>query len=48
MSLLEVVTRTTDKQIYKNDCKIVKEWYDSAYTPFDKQQILKILTGNED
>ena len=48
MSLLEVVTRTTDKQIYKNDCKIVKEWYDSACTPFDKQQILETLTGNED
>ena len=48
MSLLEVVTRMMDRQIYKNDCKIVKEWYDSAYTPFDKQQILKILTGNED
>lgn len=48
MSLLEVVTRITDKQIYKNDCRIVKEWYDSAYAPFDKQQILKILTGNED
>lgn len=48
MSLLEVVTRMTDEQVYKNDCKIVKEWYDSAYAPFDKQQILKILTGNED
>ena len=48
MSLLEVVTRIADKQIYEEDCKIVKEWYDSAYAPFDKQQILKILTGNED
>lgn len=48
MSLLEVLMRMADRQVYKNDCKIVKEWYDSAYTPFDKQQILKILTGNED
>ena len=48
MSLLEVLMRMADRQVYKNDCKIVKEWYDSAYAPFDKQQILKILTGNED
>ena len=48
MSLLEVVAHLEDKQMYKDDCKIVKEWYDSAYAPFDKQQMLKILTGNED
>lgn len=48
MSLLEVVAHVVDKQEYKEDCKIVKKWYDSAYAPFDKQQILKILTGNED
>lgn len=48
MNLLEVVARITDKKVYKNDCKIVKEWYDSAYAPFDNQQMLKILTGNED
>ena len=48
MSLLEVVRRRTDELVYTSDCKIVKKWYDSAYAPFDKQQILKILTGNED
>lgn len=48
MSLLEVVTRIADKHVYKEDCKVVKEWYDSAYAPFDKGQMLKILTDNED
>ena len=48
MSLLEVGTRIADKQVYEEDCKVVKEWYDSAYASFNRQQVLKILTGNED
>lgn len=48
MSLLEVMTRRTDKFVYTSDCKIVKEWYDSAYAPFDKKLMLKILVGDED
>ncbi|WP_336594274.1 hypothetical protein [Bacteroides acidifaciens] len=48
MSLLEVMARRTDKFVYTSDCKIVKEWYDSAYAPFDKKLMLKILVGDED
>ena len=48
MSLLEVGTRIADKQVYEEDCEVVKEWYDSAYASFNRQQVLKILTGNED
>ena len=48
MSLSEVMEHVADKQKYKEECEIVKGWYDSAYAPFDKQQMLKILTGNED
>lgn len=48
LNLQEVVSRTKDEQQYKKDCRIVKEWYDSAYAPFDKEQMLKILTGDED
>ncbi len=42
MSLLEVGTRIADKQVYEEDCKVVKEWYDSAYASFNRQQVLKI------
>lgn len=48
MTLLEVGTQISNKQVYEEDCKVVKKWYDSAYASFNRQQVLKILTGNED
>ena len=48
MGLLEVVERIADKHIYKEDCTVVKGWYDSAYASFDKKEMLKIITGNEE
>lgn len=48
MKLEDVITRILNKALYEVDCRIVKEWYDSAYAPFDKEQMLKILTGNEE
>lgn len=48
MQLREVIKRIKEKSTYYQDCKTVKEWYDSAYAPFDKKIMLKILIGNED
>lgn len=47
MKLCEVIKRIKEKSTYYQDCKTVKEWYGSAYAPFDKKIMLKILTGNE-
>lgn len=48
MQLREVIKRIKEKSTYYQDCKTVKEWYDSAYAPFDKKLMLKILVGDED
>lgn len=48
MTLSKVMARLVNEHNYAKDCKVVKEWYDSAYAPFDKQQMLQILMGNED
>lgn len=48
MSLIDVMKRISNNKVYDEDCRVVKEWYDSAYAPFDKQQMLQILIGNED
>lgn len=47
LSLIDVMKRISDNKVYDEDCKVVKEWYNSAYAPFDKQQMLQILIGNE-
>lgn len=46
--LTDVMNRISDHKIYQNDCTIVKNWYNRAYSQFDKQQMLKILTAHED
>ena len=39
--------RIASKESYERDCVTVKNWYDSAYAPFDKNLMLKILKGND-
>lgn len=45
--LESVMERIASKESYERDCVTVKNWYDSAYAPFDKNLMLKILKGND-
>lgn len=45
-NLETVMKRLAFKESYKQDCATVKDWYDSAYAPFDKNLMLKILKGD--
>ncbi len=38
--------RLASKESYEQDCLTVKNWYDSAYAPFNKNLMLNILKGD--
>lgn len=48
MTAKEVLTRAEDQDAYAQDCKTVKEWYESAYSPLNEGLLLKILKGDID
>ncbi|MEG1573905.1 MAG: hypothetical protein RRY55_06420 [Bacteroidales bacterium] len=43
MSINEVLDRLNDPISANEDAKIVKEWYERFYSPFDKDEFLKIM-----
>lgn len=43
MSIEDVIERLEDLVYYEEDSKIVKEWYDKFYMPFDKQAFYDII-----
>lgn len=45
MNAEQLLSRISDATTYAQDCKIVKEWYESAYSPLNKDLLLKILNG---
>lgn len=48
MTAADVLTRASDPDAYGQDCKTVKEWYESAYSPLNEGLLLKILKGDID
>ena len=48
MTLREVVETLTDSEQYAHACRSVKDWYDSAYAPFDRSLMTKILLCDEE
>lgn len=48
MTAADVLTRASDPDAYGRDCKTVKEWYESAYSPLNEGLLLKILKGDID
>lgn len=45
MSTSQVLSRIDCEQSYRNDCHAVKNWYESAYAPFNDELMVKILKG---
>ena len=43
MSLEEVMKRIAVIENYEQDCLIVKAWYDSAYAPYNKEEVIRLL-----
>lgn len=41
----QVLNRISDRDDYTADCRTVKDWYESAYSPLNKNLLLKILKG---
>lgn len=42
----EVLKRVDDKANYDSDCATIKQWYESAYAPLNKELLVKILKGD--
>lgn len=45
MTTAQVLERLDDRQAYIDDCRAVKDWYESAYSPLNEDLLLKILKG---
>lgn len=45
MSASEVLERIDSDALYHEDRAIIKEWYESAYSPFNNELMVKILKG---
>lgn len=43
MSLEEVMKRIAVIDNYKQDCAMVKAWYDNAYAPYNKEEVVRLL-----
>lgn len=45
MNAEQVLNRISEPEDYNVDCKAVKDWYESAYSPLNEDLLLKILKG---
>lgn len=45
MNAEQVLSRISEPDDYIADCKVVKDWYESAYSPLNEEILLKILKG---
>lgn len=43
MSLEEVMKRIAIFENYEQDCVMVKAWYNSAYAPYNKEEVIRLL-----
>lgn len=48
MNAVQVLNRISEPEDYTTDCKAVKDWYESAYSPLNEDLLLKILKGETD